>query len=215
MKITGIGLPMVLAGLAVAGCGKGAPDSQQQPAAAAETDTSVAGVMQRGVALLYQSNDPFGAEQNFREVLRRSPGHYGATYQLAAALDREGRPAEARPLWEQVKNNAEASKDEKTAATARDRLAAPDTVSQAGLMASGVHSLYTENNAAAASAQFRKVLERNPTHYGATYQLAVALDRDGKGAEARALWEKMLTMATQVKDEKTIAAVKLRLAQKP
>jgi hypothetical protein len=40
-----------------------------------------------------------------------------------------------------------------------------------------------------------KVLERNPAHYGATFQLATALDRAGDAAEARPLWQKVLEMA--------------------
>jgi cytochrome c-type biogenesis protein CcmH/NrfG len=59
------------------------------------------------------------------------------------------------------------------------------------------------------------VLEKHPDHYGATYQLATALDRAGKPAEARPLWEKMLKMADEAKDSKTAATVRARLAQRP
>jgi hypothetical protein len=70
---------------------------------------------------------------------------------------------------------------------------------QAAVMKAGIDALYTRGDAAAAETEFRKVLERNPTHYGATYQLATALDRAGKPVEARALWEVVVTMAEKYK----------------
>ena len=47
---------------------------------------------------------------------------YGATFQLATALDAAGKRAEARPLWEKMLEMAEASKDMDTADKARARL---------------------------------------------------------------------------------------------
>jgi hypothetical protein len=46
-------------------------------------------------------------------------------------------------------------------------------------------------------------LEQNPNHYGAIFQLAMALDRAGKKAEARPLWLKVLQMAEIYKDQNT------------
>src|SRR2546425_455950 len=63
-------------------------------------------------------------------------------------------------------------------------------------MTAGLDALYAKGDPKgdpeAAAPIFRKVLEQNPSHYGATFQLAMALDRAGKGAEARPLWEKVL-----------------------
>ena len=70
-------------------------------------------------------------------------------------------------------------------------------------------------DANAAAAQFRKVLERNPTHYGATYQLATALDRAGRPTEARPLWEVVVTMAEKYQDQPTLTTARARLARKP
>ena len=70
-------------------------------------------------------------------------------------------------------------------------------------MALGLNQLYVKGDLTAAATQFRAVLRRNPTHYGATYQLAKTLEQGGKSAEARPLWTKVLGMATQYKDEKT------------
>jgi len=62
---------------------------------------------------------------------------------------------------------------------------------------------------------FRKVVERNPGHYGATFQLAMALDRSGKPEEARPLWEKMLEMAQSSNDAETVTTVRRRLDRRP
>jgi hypothetical protein len=48
--------------------------------------------------------------------------HYGATFQLARALDQAGKPAEARPWWEKVLTLADGYKDAATAGIARARL---------------------------------------------------------------------------------------------
>ena len=57
-------------------------------------------------------------------MLARNPNHYGATFQLAVALDQAGKKAEARPIWEKMLKLAEAAKDKETADNVRDRLAA-------------------------------------------------------------------------------------------
>lgn len=176
-----------------------------------------ASLMQEGLGLLNTAGDPAGAAAVFRVVLSRTPSHYGARYQLAVALDRCGKPAEARPEWEQVKRLAEASADQATLKTATARLAARDTVSedviQAAMMSVGMNLLGRQSRAdlAAATKQFSAVLERNPAHYGATYQLAEAYERMGQRAAARPLWERALAMATAYKDDRTIQLVRARL----
>ncbi|HEX6164482.1 MAG TPA: tetratricopeptide repeat protein [Vicinamibacterales bacterium] len=86
---------------------------------------------------------------------------------------------------------------------------------QAATMKAGLDALYTRGDAAAAVVEFRKVLAINPTHYGATYQLATALDRSGRPNEARPLWESVVKMAEQYKDLQTLATARNRLARKP
>jgi Tfp pilus assembly protein PilF len=166
--------------------------------------------MTQGLAEL-QANRPAAAEQQFRAILARTPTHYGAHFQLAVALDRQSRPAEARAEWETVRAAAAAISDSATLRRALARLAAPDTLSQEQIMAVGLNLLYTQNKAADAVAEFRKVLQRNPTHYGATYQMATALDRAGKSGEARPFWVKTLGMATSFNDAKTISVARERL----
>lgn len=177
----------------------------------ADSAQSDAQLMEKGTQLLYQSGDPVAAEGVFRQVLSRTPTHYGAHYQLAVAMDRGGKPSEARAEWAEVVKMAEAIKDSTTLQTARARLAMPDTASQSGLMARGVHLMYQQNKPSEAVDQFRAVLARNPTHYGATYQLAVALDRVGRAGEAKPVWERVLPMAIQFKDQRTIDTARARL----
>jgi predicted membrane-bound spermidine synthase len=79
------------------------------------------------------------------------------------------------------------------------------------LMKTGLDLLYTRGDPAAAVSQFRRVLELNPTHYGATFQLARALDLAGFSANARPLWEKVLRMAEGYHDAQTAAIARARL----
>jgi Flp pilus assembly protein TadD len=83
------------------------------------------------------------------------------------------------------------------------------------LMKADLDALYTARDPEAAVPQFRKVLEQNPDHYGAAFQLATALDQGGKRGEARPLWEKVLKMAEGYKDKDTAAAARARLAEQP
>ncbi len=80
-------------------------------------------LMQSGLDALYKQADPSGAAARFRQVLARNPNHYGATLQLAKALDRAGRPEKALPVWRKMLEMAEAAGDAETLGTVRTRLA--------------------------------------------------------------------------------------------
>jgi Tfp pilus assembly protein PilF len=190
-----------------------ADDAAQQTAAASAAAPGVDPKMQEGLDKLYKGNDAPGAVDAFRDVLSRIPTHYGARFQLAKALDMAGRPTEARPVWVEALGAAIAIKDTVTENTARVRIAQPDTVTRAAMMATGLNLLYNKNDAAGAAAEFRKILERNPEDYGGTFQLAKALDKAGKQAEARPFWQKMVTMADAVKDKETGDTARARLSQ--
>lgn len=163
-------------------------------------------MMRAGLDALSTRHDPRAAAAKFREVLARSPAHYGATVQLAMALDAAGKPDEARLLWEKVVVMAEAQNDRQMLDTARARLGARDP------MQAGLDALYKRNDPEAAVVEFRKVLQRDPGHYGATYQLAAALDAAGKKDQARVHWEKMLRMAEASGDKVTADTARARLA---
>src|SRR5262249_42300209 len=176
---------------------------------AAETDEAL---MKAGLDALYTRNDPEAAAAQFREALAQKPTHYGATFQLGMALDRAGKPAKALPLWGKLLRRPTGSNDRATAAAAAVRLAA---IADETTMKAGLEALYAQGDPEAAAAQFRQVLARNPTHYGATFQLAMALDRGGKRAEARPLWDKVLEMAEGYHDAATVSAARARLAERP
>lgn len=172
-------------------------------------------LMKKGLDALYVKSDPGTAVEAFRKVLAKNPAHYGANFQLAVALDRAGKPAEALPQWEKSLAMAEAIKDEATANRARKRLGRPGPSPVDVAMKAGLDALYVRKAPATAIVEFRKVLELNPTHYGASFQLASALDQAGKPAEARPLWGKVARMAEAYKDQKTLAAARARLARTP
>ena len=81
------------------------------------------------------------------------------------------------------------------------------------LMQAGLDALYTRHDPAAAAARFRDVLARDPEHYGATVQLAKALDASGIGAEAAHWWTRVLTLAQEAGDSVTAATARKRLEQ--
>jgi hypothetical protein len=93
--------------------------------------------------------------------------------------------------------------------------AVPATANLEAIMKAGLDALYTRNDPVAAATEFRTVLAVNPTHYGATFQLATALDRAGKSDEALRYWQKMLSMADAANDGATAATARARLARGP
>ncbi len=176
-------------------------------------------LMQAGLEALHTRHDPNGAAAQFRKVLELNPTHYGATFQLAAALEAAGRPQEARPYWEKMRVMAEAANDTQTIEAVRAHLpdagtdaAAKGADAAAALMQAGLDAVYTRRDPNAAVIEFRKVLDLNPTHYGATYQLAAALEAAGQPDEARLWWSKMLQLAEAINDTKTADTVRTHLA---
>jgi Flp pilus assembly protein TadD len=181
------------------------------PAPPRESDPAAA-EMSAGLA----AADPAVAIAHFRKALEINPTHYGATFQLAQALERAGRADEARQQWGHVLAFAEQARDQALIDMARARVAAPPpAAANADPMAQGLDALYTKRDPAAAVPLFRQVLAQNPEHYGATYQLATALDQSGKPAEARPLWEKVLKMAGAIGDTRTADTARTRLSRRP
>ncbi|HUE30880.1 MAG TPA: tetratricopeptide repeat protein, partial [Verrucomicrobiae bacterium] len=115
-----------------------------------------------------------------------------AAYQRAAALD----PRDSAPRLALARLTGGADQDER-------------------LMSAGLDALRAQHDPERAGALFREVLAHTPTHYGATYQLAAALDAAGRPSEARPVWEKMLAMAEAAQDEGTVRAVRQRLETRP
>jgi len=168
-------------------------------------------LMDTGLNYLYKSNHPDSAAEVFRQVLQHTPSHYGAQFQLARALDAAGKPEAAREWWLKVQPAAQQISDSATLELVSQRLAHPDTLSQLAMMNRGLTLLYQGNEPAAAAAEFRKVLQRNPGHYGARFQLAKSLDAAGNSAEAHQQWEQVLRAAESIRDRSTADTARSRL----
>ena len=166
--------------------------------------------MQEGMRLYYQERQPEAAAVVYREVLAEMPSHYGANFQLARALTSTNQASEASAAWQTMLSMAQAIGDKDTVATAERNLA---EIKMADLMRQGVDALYRRHEASAAADDFRAVLAMLPTHYGATYQLAVALDALEQPGEARKVWKKVQKMARAAKDPFTSDAAKEALAR--
>jgi protein O-mannosyl-transferase len=167
--------------------------------------------MQAGLAALYERQDPTGAIAEFQQVLAVNPEHYGAHYQIAVALDRAQRPREARRHWETVLELARKYGEGEVVKQAQARLATPDVDEVTTWMEAGLKAMYQDNDPRRAADSFRRVLERNSTHYGATFQLAKALDMLGERDEARRLWSKVLAMAESYQDAQSAAIARERM----
>lgn len=80
-------------------------------------------LMKAGLQALYASHEPAVAAELFRRILAANPNHYGANFQLAAALDLSGNRAEALRFWQKTLDLARAYKDQATIDVAQRRLA--------------------------------------------------------------------------------------------
>lgn len=194
------------------------------PQLTADAQTKTRDPMAEGLDALYTQKDPAKAVARFREVLSTDPNHYGATYQLATALEQAHDLPAARATWAKMLTLAEASRDEATTAHARTRVAALEPAPppiQAPIvedplaepMRLGLAALYEKKDPVGASKQFRDVLAKNPNHYGATFQLATALEQAGKHNEAKPFWAKTLEMADAIKDTQTAAIARKHLGK--
>ena len=145
------------------------------------------------------------------EAVRLNPGLAPAHYYRGRVLEKLGRTEEAAAAYGQAlaidPRHLEAS-------NAVARLTPNGASSAEALMQSGLDALYAQRKPEEAAAYFRKVLDRNPTHYGATYQLAKALDASGHGDEAQRLWATVLQMAERYGDQTTAATARARLQAK-
>ena len=83
-------------------------------------------------------------------------------------------------------------------------------------MKAGLAALYDRKDAASAVVEFRRVLGINPDHYGATFQLAKALDQAGKARRSAARSGKRpSSWRRATRTSETVALAKERLARRP
>jgi tetratricopeptide (TPR) repeat protein len=137
-----------------------------------------------------------------QRLLAQNPDDPALLQTLAAKLDGASRVDEARPLWARLEANAAASATQHGAA--RDRLhGAHDEADRARWMEEGVAALYDRHDTETAIDRFRRILAQDPMHYGASFQLARALDAAGRRLEAVVMWSQVLTMAERAGDKET------------
>src|SRR5262249_45227446 len=134
-------------------------------------------------------------EKNFSDALvaadegiRLQPGSSRSRYYRGMVLESMGRASEAA--------------DEYRLALSLDRRDADAAAGLARLevdaqshMQAGLAALYERHDPTDAIAEFQQVLAINREHYGAHYQIAVALDRAQRPQEARTHWETVLELA--------------------
>jgi tetratricopeptide (TPR) repeat protein len=90
------------------------------------------------------------------------------------------------------------------AAAGYDRALAADPTDAEAAMAAGLIRHDHLDDPARAVEDYRTVLRLVPTHYGAHYQLAVALLAAGREAEARAAWLAFVPLAERAGDRATL-----------
>ena len=84
--------------------------------------SSEVSLMTAGLNALYQERDGAKAAEYFRKILAQNPDHYGANFQIAAALDLQGAREQANPYWEKTLSLAKKYADTATAGVAATRL---------------------------------------------------------------------------------------------
>jgi tetratricopeptide (TPR) repeat protein len=141
-------------------------------------------------------------------LVQRAPGELNAWLLLGQALEDGGRAFEARPVWEKVRQLAQATHNAAAQAEAASRLEDP---ADRMLMTTGLAALYESANYPRAIALFRQLLAMVPRHYGATYQLARALTR--ARLDARQAWRDVLALAEASQDQNLIMDAKKHLGE--
>lgn len=121
----------------------------------------------------------------YREATRLDPDH-------AKAWAAQGRLLEARGEWA-------------AAAAAFDRAVAIDPTDADAAMRAGLLFHHRLGDGVAAVERYRHVLALNPAHYGASYQVAVALLAAGRPEDARDAWARFVPMAEAIGDAKSVA----------
>ncbi|HUK12277.1 MAG TPA: glycosyltransferase family 39 protein [Thermoanaerobaculaceae bacterium] len=97
-------------------------------------------------------------------------------------------------------------------ATPADAEAALRTASAEQLMATALDARFRRHDLDAAIRLFRQLLAADPGHYGASYQLAAALDAAGDASAALAAWRAFLPSAERAGDAASAATASARIA---
>ncbi|HJZ61790.1 MAG TPA: tetratricopeptide repeat protein, partial [Miltoncostaeaceae bacterium] len=163
------------------------------------------------------------------EAVRCNPGLALARVSRAEALERIGRVDEALAeyreatrldavhagAWLGQGRLLEQRGEWATAAAAYDAAASADSTSTEARMRAGLLYAYRLGDSATAIERYRAVLALDPAHYGAHYQIAVALLAAGRRDEAIAAWSRFTPLAAAIGDQASIdgAPAELRAAR--
>jgi tetratricopeptide (TPR) repeat protein len=164
--------------------------------------------MDEGLAMLYNQDNPQSALTRFDLVLEQNPNHYGAIYQRAKALDALGDLQSALDAWTHCAPLAARTRDSDSTKYIQQRITVlGNTIpTVADKMNAGVELLHSQKLPGKAVPYFQDVLATWKTHYGARYQLAVALEQSNQGTASRAAWEQVHRAATQLGEVADIEA---------
>lgn len=152
--------------------------------------------------------------------VRCGPGLALAHYYHGIALERVGRPEDAvaayarttdldahyADAWFAQARLREAKSEWAEAAAAYERVVTVDPGRAEAGMSAAVLYHHRLGDPGRAVGLYRTALRAVPTHYGAHYQLAVALLALGQEAEARAAWRAFVPLARSIGDQQSLAA---------
>ncbi|MCW5890940.1 MAG: tetratricopeptide repeat protein [bacterium] len=178
-------------------------------------------------ALDVRAGDLAGSLRWADDAVRCQPRLALAQQYRAAALERLGRADEALAAYRRVTEldavHAEAWRaqarllegraDWAEAAGAWERAIAADPTNADAFMRAGLLYAWRLRNPSRAVPRFRSVLALMPTHYGAHYQLAVALLADGQVEAARTAWNRFVPMAQAIGDTASLASAPAALSE--
>jgi tetratricopeptide (TPR) repeat protein len=172
------------------------------------------------------NRDAEGSLRRADEAVGCNPGLALGHFYRAAALERLGRGAEALAAYRRTTaidaqhagawlgqgRLLEREQAWTAALAAYERaLAADPTAADADMLAALIHH-HRLGDPAAAVPLYRRVLRLVPTHYGAHYQLAVALLATGRTPEAQMAWRAFVPLAEAIGDHASIALLERALA---
>ena len=155
------------------------------------------------------------AETLYNEALRLEPRAAYAFFDLGTVAIERNQWEVAQWYFEQalaIDPSLSAAKHDLEIVAARSA-SEPDPA-HPDLMAAALQALDQDELPERAVSLLRRVLELRPDHYGANFQIARAMDRCGRRAEARPLWNHALELARAVGDAGTIALIGKRLDEK-
>ena len=161
------------------------------------------------------------------EGVRCNPGLALPHLYRAAALEALGRRDEAIDearrttdidpqavdAWMQQGRLLEQGERWADAAAAYDGALAADPTLTDAAMDAGVLYHYRLGDSARAAARYRAALAAVPTHYGAHYQLAIALFATGAETDAVAAWRAFVPLAEAIGDQASLARAPARLRE--